>query len=209
MGRLHHRPLRAHPLPTTTWRLGKADACGYLDSKVLALGPQAAAPSLQPHDPNGHLRVDIGRCNLRMRATYLCELESEEGGSNTSQPVTFGNVSSDLPASSFLACPLGHLTYSFLACDVSASCWVATGGGGRQGRRDDVISCGAPLTPLPPRFTCDNGVLHVAYSLVCDVRQDCGDGSDEDFCVRPPCLFDWFPCGNGQVRGGGGRGRGN
>nr|KAG5708968.1 hypothetical protein BaRGS_004607 [Batillaria attramentaria] len=51
----------------------------------------------------------------------------------------------------------------------------------------DVTSCPALLTPLPPVMTCTSAQQHVPYSLVCDHRKDCQDGSDEEFCVFDPC----------------------
>ena len=47
--------------------------------------------------------------------------------------------------------------------------------------------CPAPVTPLPPSYPCSNLVESVPFSLVCDHRKDCTDGSDESFCVHPPC----------------------
>ena len=45
-------------------------------------------------------------------------------------------------------------------------------------------------------FSCDDEVTRVYYTLVCDFRQDCHDGSDESFCQHPPC--DGFTCTSGQ-----------
>ena len=91
---------------------------------------------------------------------------------------------------SLVACPLGHSARDFLACDFKSSCWSR-----------DIKTCLAPLTPLPPSFTCTNGVEHVPYTLVCDVRPDCSDDSDEKFCVYPPCdLPGAFLCNDFEVR---------
>ena len=87
----------------------------------------------------------------------------------------------------YVACPLGHVTQEFLACDVRSSCWS-----------DDASTTqawGSPWrgmcesrTNLPPSFTCTDGVTHVPYSLVCNYRDDCHDSSDETFCTFPACL---------------------
>ena len=104
-----------------------------------------------------------------------------------------------------VTCPDGHMTHAFLACDVSVSCWAG----------NDVIfslhphtwalptpqSCSAPLavTSLPPSFPCPSGEWRVPYSLVCDHRPDCQDGSDETFCLFSTCHESHFQCLNKQV----------
>nr|KAG5693055.1 hypothetical protein BaRGS_028815 [Batillaria attramentaria] len=60
-------------------------------------------------------------------------------------------------------------------------------------------ACPAPLTSLPPSFTCASGGGRVPYSLVCDHRQDCQDGSDEELCVFPTCTGSTpLQCGDQQ-----------
>ena len=105
-----------------------------------------------------------------------------------------------------VACPAGHMTHTFLACDVSTSCWA----------EGDTIfslqpetwalptsqSCPMPLnvTSSPPSFPCDSAEWRVPYSLVCDHRRDCLDGSDETFCQFTACSWQWqFQCLNKQV----------
>jgi len=91
---------------------------------------------------------------------------------------------------SLVGCPLGHTVRDFLACDIRSTCWSR-----------DATECRAPLTPLPPSFTCTNGVERVPYTLVCDIRPDCADDSDETFCVYPPCdLPEAFYCNDKEVR---------
>ena len=105
-----------------------------------------------------------------------------------------------------VTCPKGHVTHSFLSCDVSTSCWA---------ERDITFSlrpetwalpapqsCPARLavTSPPPSFPCDVDKRRVPYSLVCDHRRDCLDDSDETFCKFTPC--DWksqFQCHSKQV----------
>ena len=89
-----------------------------------------------------------------------------------------------------VGCPLGHTVRVFLACDIRSKCWSR-----------DATECRAPLTPLPPSFTCTNGVERVPYTLVCDIRPDCSDDSDETFCVYPPCdLPGALQCNDKEVR---------
>ena len=88
----------------------------------------------------------------------------------------------------YMACLLGHVTHAFLACDVRSSCWSKF--------NDDGIRqvWGFPWRGLcesdrkyPLAFTCADGSSHVPYTLVCDHRDDCHDGSDETFCTFPAC----------------------
>ena len=56
------------------------------------------------------------------------------------------------------------------------------------------------MWPHPPSFLCINGLQFVPYSLVCDFRVDCGDGSDENFCQYLPCdIPRQYECLNKQV----------
>ena len=108
----------------------------------------------------------------------LCEFDTLKTGLSSLLGVTLTPPTKRFP-SPMVACPEGHMTHSFLACDVKSACWARGYG--------EAYTCGAPLTPLPPSFTCDSEVERVPYTAVCDHRADCGDGSDEDFCVFPVC----------------------
>ena len=104
-----------------------------------------------------------------------------------------------------VTCPKGHVTHVFLACDMSTSCWA----------EGDAIfslhpktwalpssqSCPVPLAVTsPPSFPCDSDEWRVPYSLVCDHRRDCQDGSDETFCKFTACNWQsQFQCLNTQV----------
>jgi hypothetical protein len=94
----------------------------------------------------------------------------------------------------YIECPAGHLTHSFLSCDPKSACWNRV-----QGLASDV-TCDAPLTPLPPMWTCRSGDSRVPYSLLCDHRADCSDHSDEQFCTFPLCQDTAFHCDEDQVR---------
>ena len=107
---------------------------------------------------------------------------------------------------SVVTCPARHVTRQFLACDVKANCWSQdTSGYNDEDRKSWAVpsrhSCQAPLTSLPPSFLCTVGRQRVPYTLLCDHRHDCVDGSDEDFCHFPPCARDHQSCGSSkQVR---------
>ena len=105
-----------------------------------------------------------------------------------------------------VTCGGRHLTHVFLACDTLAVCWAD--GDVTFSRHSDTWAsptsktCPVPLVglPLPPSFPCRSLEQRVPYSLVCDHRPDCLDGSDEGFCHFPPCLnLSQFQCHNKQV----------
>ena len=101
-------------------------------------------------------------------------------------------------------CPSGHVTHTFLACDVATNCWA-------EGRVIFSLlpdswalptsqSCPAKMASLPPSFLCQSEEQHVSYTLVCDHRPHCLDGSDEKFCKYLPCQREFqFQCLNKQV----------
>ena len=101
-------------------------------------------------------------------------------------------------------CPSGHATHTFLACDVATNCWA-------KGRVITSLlpdswalptsqSCPMKMTPFPPSFLCRSEEQHVPYTLVCDHRPNCVDGSDENFCTHPSCHVETqFQCLNKQV----------
>ena len=132
-------------------------------------------------------------------ANFLCDLPPDTGipvleqrSKNSRQLLEF-NLSTNLfPKALFVECPDGHMTHVYLACDVHSTCFALDS--------STSVSCPAPLTPLPPSFTCNNGVQHVPYTLVCDHCSDCSDRSDERFCVFTPCnVTSQFQCRNQQV----------
>ncbi|KAK7469714.1 hypothetical protein BaRGS_00036296, partial [Batillaria attramentaria] len=92
----------------------------------------------------------------------------------------------------FATCPKNHTTHDYLACDVKSDCWGKGYG--------PSYTCDAPMTPLPPSLACASGMEFVPYTLVCDHRPDCGDSSDEAFCVFPTCdrLRGQTTCGDKQ-----------
>ena len=130
---------------------------------------------------------------------FLCEFPADTGIAvpeqrvKNSRQLLESNLSTNLfPKALFVECPDGHMTHVYLACDVHSACFALD--------FSTSVSCPAPLTPLPPSFTCNNGVQHVPYTLVCDHRSDCSDHSDERFCVFTPCnVTSQFQCRNQQV----------
>ena len=99
-----------------------------------------------------------------------------------------------------VACPKGHVTHTFLSCDLesrcvdrhSARCPVANVSSNITQRSDPGQRNGQSVA----MFTCEDDATTFDYTLVCDFRHDCRDQSDESFCKHPPC--DGFLCDNGQ-----------
>ena len=109
---------------------------------------------------------------------------------------------------SMATCPTGHVTHALLVCDVSAFCWADSDVSFSLQAETWALpapqSCPVQLgvTSLPPSFSCHADERHVPYSLMCDHRRDCLDGSDETFCKFTPCGRHFhFQCLNKQVWG--------
>lgn len=150
---------------------GTSPACGFLSF---------------PNTSQFH-RLATDRCDRRMPAHILCEKMPSSASPLAVESTKTGATPSQI---AYIRCPDGHVTHQFLACDVKSACWVTI----------SRLPCTAPLTPLPPSFLCANDGERVPYSLVCDHREDCADGSDENFCVFAPCSFSFpFHCGNNEV----------
>ena len=151
------------------------------------------------------LQYDHLRCDKAYLYHYLCEFGSgqdKEAFTRTSQDLLLATLitnATDYPIDHVI-CLEGHVTHTLFACDAQTSCLA-----GRHYVEVDLSgspgggSCSAPMTPLPPYFRCHRG-LQVAYTVVCNHRQDCADGSDEDFCVFPACRPGTdITCSNQQV----------
>ena len=141
-------------------------------------------------DRNVQSKIIMFECDNPKAAAYLCEFKgSSRHTAEAVHTLTIARLSemwlvylnsSLVKTFATVMCPRQHVTHTFLACDLSSDCWLEETGG-RSER--DRVKCSAPLRPLPPSFGCRETGQYVPYTLVCDHRQDCFDGTDEDFCV--------------------------
>ncbi|PVD28741.1 hypothetical protein C0Q70_11335 [Pomacea canaliculata] len=91
----------------------------------------------------------------------------------------------------YVSCPRGHFTFNFLSCDEASQCGAQRLSLHCQTWLDNKVSV------VTAMFECFDRSSTLPYSLVCDFRPDCPDGSDENFCTRDPDC-DGFQCRNGQ-----------
>ncbi|PVD27182.1 hypothetical protein C0Q70_12336 [Pomacea canaliculata] len=93
-------------------------------------------------------------------------------------------------SSGYAACAEGHYTFDFLSCDKTSHC----------GAQHLPLYCETRATGIPvvtAMFLCLDNSNTLPYSLVCDFRLDCSDGSDENLCTRNQTCAG-FRCLNGQ-----------
>ncbi|KAK7479438.1 hypothetical protein BaRGS_00029355, partial [Batillaria attramentaria] len=139
------------------------------------------------------IKVDPVNCMYKKKAGIICESTEEQlhsaiTGQGETIHLQAPVIGPNAGGVDLIVCPKNHSTHTFLACDVHSYCWL-----------DDDGNCVTSMTLLPPSFQCAQQIERVPYSLVCDYREDCGDGSDEDVCVFQACLSsDQYLCGNKQ-----------
>lgn len=143
-----------------------------------------------------HKGMDISLCQgLDMMMPFLCEMgPSVDGLEQKPRPEEQLPKSVQLPVPANMSwsvpvfrCPAQHVVHSFLACDARSQCWAEQESSREGWDGPSVTSCSASMTSFPPSLGCSSGEGDTPYTLVCDHRPDCPDGSDEDFCVFPPC----------------------
>ncbi|KAK7493412.1 hypothetical protein BaRGS_00015312, partial [Batillaria attramentaria] len=144
----------------------------------------------------GTYQAHVGLCRSNDYSGILCEKEAVTSDDlllgQDMQKIRLPVLDTRLTMDNFVTCPKNHTAHDFLACDVKSGCWG-------KGYGPSYV-CDAPMTPLPPSLACASGMEFVPYTLVCDHRPDCEDGSDEEFCVFPPCdPLEQTRCGDGQV----------
>ena len=148
---------------------------------------------------DGTWKYEMTDCNARVTSQFLCEFypirssRTKEGNtaniSNSDillSPSYANKQKMTLRLPALATCPNGHVTHDFLSCDPATDCFAET----------YVDTCETENGGVIAPFTCEDGVQTVAFTLVCDHRQDCRDGSDEDRCVFEAC--EGFLCDNTQ-----------
>ncbi|PVD27181.1 hypothetical protein C0Q70_12335 [Pomacea canaliculata] len=106
-------------------------------------------------------------------------------------PLMNKNYLTKINNSNYVWCPDGHFTFDFLSCDESSKC----------GSQSFLLNCETSMagkrSVITAMFMCLHSSQTLHFSLVCDFRPDCLDGSDENFCSRDyNCTG--FTCLNGQ-----------
>ena len=164
----------AHSVPKDL-RYGKRDSCGR-------------------YCCNDPYSIQVHPCEKMENNYHLCEFQDsvDEPGKKLPAGIELPPVfihSSNHSVLQLISCPRGHVTHSFLACDVSSMCFAT-----RESDSHDVrdipsyTSCSVTsMTSRPPAYKCATGGGRVPYTWVCDHRQDCSDNSDEGFCRHIPC----------------------
>ncbi|KAL8559361.1 hypothetical protein ACOMHN_045081 [Nucella lapillus] len=128
--------------------------------------------------------VKFELCKRDLYTNFICQILVQQA------PVT----SVDFPVITFplsvvnrtqhwlLTCPDGHVTHAFLYCESQSRC---------QHDKKLVEECKVPVDEggdddyfVVSMFMCDDGAKTTSYTVVCDYREDCNDGSDETFCVH-------------------------
>ena len=149
--------------------------------------------------------------DVKSQHGYICQYSDAKHGQNIQPPAPPSLAKINVTTVSFnggqwrpVICRNGHVTHTFLACDVATFCW--TEGKLSISLRPDSWalptsqSCPVDLTSLPPSFGCKSEEQQVPYTLVCDHRPHCLDGSDENFCKYPSCQWEFqFQCLNKEV----------
>ena len=141
-------------------------------------------------------------CIMPVSRYYVCETQFRTNHGKVSFPAA-KNVSKILQKTnvSLVPCPGNHATHDFLSCDPDSHCGASFYTSTCIVVHNDVTSRGTATdkdVSTTETFPCSGSGKAVHYSLVCDFRNDCPDGSDETFCVRQQADCDEFRCTNGQ-----------
>ena len=209
---LHLDPMRLHRLYSRTWiwldgspsfhanvTAGHFDGTDTSNVKLAVFAEGWLLKSATVHRQR---RKGCSRC--------ICQNEYNK----TNYDVTHARIPTPKPAVSKLAakqlglvpCPGGHFTHDFLRCYVESRCGVRVSRSYcsvsvRESRWSSVSGAMNDFDRFSvAMFTCASKTLTIPYSLVCDIRDDCLDQSDESFCVRSrSCGGDKsYLCKNGQ-----------
>ncbi|KAL8562040.1 hypothetical protein ACOMHN_031811 [Nucella lapillus] len=181
-------------LQVQTPKQGRYSSLWQWSDKTIAYFMSIHYPSKAVYPPYcavfevGRHYLTVSSCNSPMPANYLCEMEFQEKEFSQHLEIVLPTPSRRASTlSQMTECPNNDTTYTFLQCNWGSHCY----GDGEN----EINQC---LREYPQvgetMFTCTSQTQQVHYTLVCNHRPDCTDGSDEDFCVQPPCRADDFSC---------------
>lgn len=134
------------------------------------------------------------QCNqTRLVYSFICERTPSSFSSQSPAPAHIAHVTESEQQNlrqwttmALTECQQGQFARDFLSCESSTHC--------RDVETEEM--CAVPGGGVMPKFSCITKD-HVHYTLVCDFRPDCQDGSDELFCVYPSDCPD-TTCSNAQ-----------
>ena len=122
----------------------------------------------------------------------VCEYTIHESSQNTNKKISFSKVlfNPDNGNVNYSRCPNGEHVHMFLSLYPHNTCNV------RLLHLFTVVRNVQNSMISISLFACSDLVTRLSYTLVCDFRHHCTDGSDETFCRHSAC--DAFACSNGQ-----------
>ena len=132
--------------------------------------------------------LSVINCDGLQEVDFLCEIPMEADRQSQSGIALLEpeNPASSLPG--MAECHGQEATLQFLGCGAMSSV-----------RSPDTTVCPHNTWDLDNLwFQCRDHGACVPYTLVCDHRPDCDDGSDEDFCSFEPCSSTQFECRDGK-----------
>ena len=182
---------------STLWQWTDGTIALYYDFDWhLQFSPTYCAAYHEDIDDNPLLSINalrVIKCDSQLKIDFLCEIPSKSD--LHLQSVQLSDILLPKPVK-----PASDIQ-GIVECNDRCAAWQFLGCDSSSGVRD---SEGTPPCPHDRRdldslwFQCRDNSGCVPYTLVCDHRQDCADGSDEDFCVVQPCTYTQSACRDGR-----------
>ena len=114
------------------------------------------------------------------------ERKAQKDVSTQSVQLHSANISSS-SSIRLVQCSSGHSIQLFVSCEPRSECTPVS--------ESTATSSRCPST----LFACETSRDHVSYTLVCNDRRDCFDGSDETFCVYKRDEVTYNECATPEV----------
>ena len=144
----------------------------------------------------------LNSCSADVERDAICEFTVRDRDQYDREIIHFSKASPSFKDEniSLIRCHNDELVHLFLSCyphhvcdqQFLHLCAFST----NSASSVDTFKDTSQLLKPVPAFTCNDGATRLSYTLVCDFRHHCKDGSDETFCQHPSC--DALACGNGQ-----------